>query len=58
MTDECAGTQDGFLTAKGWDPVTGLGSPLYSKMRGYATKLGHQVVARRAAAAVAAAGGK
>lgn len=24
---------DGFLAAPGWDPVTGLGTPIYSKMR-------------------------
>ncbi len=28
----CLG-QNGFCAAKGWDPVTGLGSPLYSKMK-------------------------
>ncbi len=27
----CLG-QNGFCAAKGWDPVTGLGSPLYSKL--------------------------
>jgi tripeptidyl-peptidase-1 len=28
----CLG-QHGFCAAKGWDPVTGLGSPLYNKMK-------------------------
>lgn len=27
---------DGFYAAAGWDPVTGLGTPIYSKMREYA----------------------
>jgi len=27
---------DGFYAAKGWDPVTGLGTPIYSKMSQYA----------------------
>lgn len=26
---------DGFLTAPGWDPVTGLGTPDYPKMLDY-----------------------
>ena len=49
------GQQDGFLCADGWDPVTGLGSPLYQGMKKYVEKLAHQVVARRAAKAARAA---
>lgn len=30
----CLG-QSGFSCAPGWDPVTGLGSPLYSKLKTY-----------------------
>jgi len=33
--DECIG----FSCAPGWDPVTGWGSPNYSKMLGYLTEL-------------------
>jgi subtilase family serine protease len=31
----CAGTCEGFVAAKGWNPVTGFGSPVYSKMSDY-----------------------
>jgi len=49
-TRGCA-TQDGFSTAKGWDPVTGLGTPMYPALKAYVQKVGEKVVARRAAAA-------
>jgi len=49
-TAKCA-TQDGFLTAKGWDPVSGLGSPLYPGLKAYVEKLAEKVVERRVAAA-------
>ena len=48
-TQACRGTQDGFSATKGWDPVSGLGSPLYPNMKAYIEKIAHQVVARRAA---------
>lgn len=35
QTAKCAGTQDGFLAYKGWDPVTGLGSPSVPAWRKY-----------------------
>ena len=41
----------GWYAAKGWDPVTGLGTPHYRNMLAYVEKLAHQVVAREAAAA-------
>jgi tripeptidyl-peptidase-1 len=31
-TNSGCGT-DGFSTAPGWDPVTGLGTPIYPKLR-------------------------
>jgi len=37
QTAKCAGVQDGFQTAKGWDPVTGLGSPVVPAWRKYIT---------------------
>ena len=40
-------TCDGYYTAKGWDPVTGLGSPSFPQMLKYITRLGVAVVARR-----------
>ena len=39
---------DGFITAKGWDPVSGLGSPLYANMKKYVQQLAQKVVARKA----------
>lgn len=41
----------GFYATKGWDPVTGLGSPNYPVMLAYTQKIGHEVVARRNARA-------
>ena len=49
VTPRCFPTQDGFRTAKGWDPVTGLGTPQYPAMKAYVQKLGRAVVARRSA---------
>jgi len=43
---QCQGT--GFITAKGWDPITGVGTPNYANMLKYIQKLAHKVVAKRA----------
>jgi len=48
-----AGGMDGFLCTKGWDPVTGLGTPRYNALSAYFGSLGDRVVARRAAKASA-----
>ena len=40
-------TCDGYYTTKGWDPVTGLGTPNFPQMLKYVTKLGERVVERR-----------
>ena len=53
-TQKCRGTQDGFSATQGWDPVSGLGSPLYPGLKAYLTQLAQKVLARRAAAAAAA----
>ena len=46
-TPKCAGQQDGFSATKGWDAVSGLGSPKYPAMKAYVEKLARKVVARR-----------
>jgi len=33
--DGCASSCKGFYAAKGWDPVTGLGTPVYTEMLAY-----------------------
>jgi tripeptidyl-peptidase-1 len=49
--DGCESTCQGFYAAKGWDPVTGLGTPIVNKMEAYVTGLMDKVLARRAAKA-------
>ena len=46
-TTKCQNEQDGFSAAKGWDPVSGLGSPNYPAMSKYVNELAHKVLARR-----------
>ena len=47
-TPECGGSQqDGFKCAKGWDPITGLGTPVYPALKAYYTALAETVLARR-----------
>jgi len=41
----------GFVATKGWDPVTGLGTPVYDRIEAYINTLMDKVVARRAAKA-------
>ena len=48
-TTKCRGEQDGFSATKGWDPVSGLGSPYYPSMSAYVKELAARVVARRQA---------
>lgn len=48
QTRKCTGSQDGFLASKGWDPVTGLGAPVYPAIKAYVETLGRTVVERRA----------
>lgn len=48
------GNCKGYLAAKGWDPVTGLGTPVVTRMEAYVSTLMDQVVARRAAKAAKA----
>jgi len=50
----CAKSCKGWYTAKGWDPVTGLGTPNYPAMLAYVQKLGEKVVRERAERAQAA----
>jgi len=38
----CASTCKGFEATKGWDPVTGLGTPVYSEIEQYVTKVFEQ----------------
>ena len=45
--DECKDGHVGFEATKGWDPVSGLGSPVYPAMRKYVQQLGRRVVERR-----------
>ena len=47
--EDCLPKQSGFYAHKGWDPVTGLGSPRFPQMREYITQLAHRVVRRRQA---------
>jgi len=48
QSDKCSGpAMDGFLTAKGWDPVTGLGSPNVPKLRQYITSHAMKQVAKQ-----------
>jgi len=47
--DGCSPSCKGFYATKGWDPVTGLGSPNYPNMLSYVQKMANEVVARRAA---------
>jgi len=51
--NNCAGggscCQYGYGATVGWDPVTGLGTPVVDKMEAYVGQLMDQVVARRAA---------
>jgi len=47
-SQECKAQQDGFFATKGWDPVTGLGTPLYSNMKAYVEDLGRRVMERKA----------
>jgi len=49
----CAKTCKGFTAAKGWDPVTGLGTPNYPSMLDYIIKVADKVVERRARKALA-----
>jgi len=49
----CSPSCQGFYATKGWDPVTGLGSPNYPVMLAYTQKTAHEVVARRNARAAA-----
>jgi len=44
----CARTCKGFTAARGWDPVTGLGTPNYPSMLDYITQVANSVVERRA----------
>jgi len=46
--DGCAPTCTGYTCAKGWDPVTGLGSPNFAQMLKYVNSVADKVVARRA----------
>ena len=44
---KCQEQQDGFSATKGWDAVSGLGSPLYPAMKAHVEELARKVVARR-----------
>jgi tripeptidyl-peptidase-1 len=46
-TSPCPQCQ-GYLAAKGWDPVTGLGTPNFANIKSYITNQANKVVARRA----------
>ena len=39
-TPKCQGQQDGFSATKGWDAVSGLGSPYYPAMKAYVEGVG------------------
>jgi len=45
--DGCAPTCVGFTCTKGWDPVTGLGTPNYAQMLKYINSVADKVNARR-----------
>jgi len=53
-----SGNCKGFIATKGWDPVTGLGTPVYDRIEAYINTLMDKVVARRAAKAAKASGSK
>jgi len=36
--DGCSSSCKGFITAKGWDPVTGLGTPVFANIQSYVQK--------------------
>ena len=55
QTPKCVGQQDGFLASKGWDPVTGLGAPVYPAIKAYVEALARTVVERRVRRAAEAA---
>jgi len=40
----------GYITAKGWDPVTGLGTPRVDAMEAYVNQLMDEVIERKAQA--------
>ena len=46
--EKCEGGHAGFECTKGWDPVSGLGSPSYPSMKKYVQQLGKRVMERRA----------
>ena len=37
-TEQCCGNV-GYVATSGWDPVTGLGTPVFSKMQAYIEKM-------------------
>lgn len=37
-TEQCCGNV-GYVATSGWDPVTGLGTPVFSKMQSYIEKM-------------------
>ena len=45
---QCKNGHVGFECTKGWDPISGLGSPNYPAMKKYVEQLAHRVMARRA----------
>jgi len=44
----CARTCQGWYATKGWDPVTGLGTPNYANLLSYIQQLGKRLVEKRA----------
>ena len=46
--DYCGPECKGFVAAKGWDPVTGLGSPNAAKMEAYVNQLLDELLVKRA----------
>jgi len=54
-TPKCAGQQDGFSCTKGWDPVTGLGSPIYPALKAWVATLGDKYMSRQEQQAAPAA---
>ena len=50
----CGPNCKGYVATKGWDPVTGLGTPNAARMEEYVNQLMDDVLARRAAQAAAA----
>jgi len=53
----CAASCTGYLCTKGWDPVTGVGSPNYPRLRAAILKVADEVIARRSAKAARIARG-